>query len=259
LNWAICKNTWKRCKANKLRMWLLVVFILKPILISTALMCLKKEFPDDLFSLPGDSVYLALICSSGVIGSQLSDGTLSLALSRPVSIASYVFSKWFAIAVFSSIATILQLLCELIMALSRTPAAINYLDVAINGAERIIFCVGFTAVMILLSAIVSGIKDLGLFVVLSVTSGICSMLAQIKVSSVPEGLARIAVSAVIPITQQAEVVFHALLEPLIDLSPLLSGNSISLNAITSYLAVITVCLSLAIFSLNRKELPYGAD
>lgn len=259
MNWAICKNTWKRIIANKLRMWIVVVWMLKPIIISTLMLCLQHEFPDELYSGSADSIYFVLICGSGVIGSQLNDGTLSLVLSRPVTITSFVFSKWFAISVAASVAATVQLLCELTITLSRTPAAVHFVDVATNGIERIFVCVGFAAVMVLLSALVSGIKDLGLYLLLTIVFGIFQMLSAIKPQSVPDGLARIAVKIMVPIAQQLSTVLQALLHPSIDLTPILSGLLLSLNSLTSYLAVITVCLSLAIYSLNRRELPYGAD
>lgn len=257
MNWAICKNTWKRILANKLRMWILVVWIFKPIITTTVMLCLQHEFSDQLFSDSSESIYFVLICGSGVIGSQLNDGTLSLVLSRPVTIANFVFTKWYAISVAASVAAMVQLVCELIIALSRTPAAVNFVDVATNGIERLFVCAGFAAVMVLLSALVSGIKDLGLYLLLSIAASIFSMLSAIKPQSVPEGLA--AVNITVPITRQLSTILQTILSPSIDISPMLSGLWLSLNSVTSYLAVITVCLALSIYSLNRRELPYGAD
>jgi ABC-type Na+ efflux pump permease subunit len=230
-----------------------------PIIASTVQLCVQHYFSDQLISDPLRVTFFVLICGSGAIGSQLNDGTLSLVLSRPVTITKYVFSKWFAVSSASSIAAIVQLLCELAVALNRTPAAVSFTDVAINGTERILVCFGFAAVMILLSALVSGIKDLGLYLLLSILGVICSMLSQIKSNSVPDGLARVAVSIMVPFAQQCQTILDQILQPFVDLSPLLSGAFISLHAIASYLAVITLFLSLAIFSLNRRELPYGAD
>ncbi len=259
MNWAICKNTWKRCIANKLRMWILLVYILKPIIISTAQLCIQGEYSDSFFEGPNDSLVMVLICGSGVIGSQLNDGTLSLALSRPVKIVTYVFSKWFAVSVAASVATGIQLIAELIVAMSRTPALIDYSNLAVNGLERTLVCFGFSAVLVLLSSLFSGIKDLGIYLLLTLALSLIGMFSQIKGSSVPEGLARTAVEILVPVARSFAGLLQSVLPPTIDLSELTSGNMPSLSAFAMYLAVITVCLSIAIFRLNRKELPYGAD
>jgi ABC-type transport system involved in multi-copper enzyme maturation permease subunit len=240
-------------------MWILLVVILAPIFASTVQLCTEHEFSGAALSPANGATLFVLICGSGAIGSQISDGTLSLVLSRPLTIRKYIFSKWFAIAVASTTAALIQLVSEVIVELNRTPAALNLSDVLINGTERALFCFGFSAVMILFSAVASGFKDLGLYFILVIINAISMMLAQIKPESVPEGVGRTIVNITLPASQIVNSVTEKIIQPGIDLSPLIAGTILSLHEFATYFAVIAAFLSLAIYSLNRRELPYGAD
>jgi ABC-type transport system involved in multi-copper enzyme maturation permease subunit len=223
------------------------------------MLCLQREFPTELFSEPKEIAALALICGAGTIGSQLSDGTLSLVLSRPITISQYAASKWFAISVAAIVVSSLQLLSELLVALCRTPAAVDVSTLAANLIERILFCIGFGAVLTFLSALVSGGKDLGLYLLAQLTLQLLALASSINARSVPEGIARFAVQVFGPVAKWLAATLQLILNPYVEVSSVLNGMAISSSSIFSYLAVITVFLSLAIFCLNRRELPYGAD
>jgi ABC-type transport system involved in multi-copper enzyme maturation permease subunit len=257
--WAIFKNTWQQCASGKLRCIVLSIVFLFPILMSTVQLCVNNSFSSELYSKPGDSIILILICACGVIGNQTSEGTLSLLLSRPVTVTRFVFSKWLAIAALASLVSLLQLAAELTVAVCRTPAIINWTDVGLNAFERLLMCLGVSALMILLSSLVSGIKDLGLVMLIYIGEKILQALSMLRVTDVPEGLMRASASALFPAVRVIAAVLNTIMQPGIDMSVLLAGLSIPISEITSYLAVIFVCLALAIFRLNRKELPYGAD
>jgi len=256
LIWAICKNTWNQCLASRVRLGILCLVWIAPILQNTISLCVQHVFPEALYSQSNSVALLVLIVGSGCIGSQLNDGTLSLTLSRPLTVAQYVMSKWFAVFVASSVAALSQLAAEVLVSLTRTPALINPADVLTNGAERVILCVGLSAVLILLSSLVSGVKDLAFFLVLSMVASLCVGIGQLKVDDVPAGWPQLAVSVLCPVCYHIGQAGNFILGPMVDLSSL---ANIPWSVVASYFAVIATFLSLAIFSLNRRELPYGAE
>ncbi|HIA55576.1 MAG TPA: hypothetical protein EYN91_26420 [Candidatus Melainabacteria bacterium] len=259
MNWAIIKNTWHMCLASKLRQAVLLLFILTPLVKTTMELCVDKTFPTDYLSKSDSMVPFVLAVGSGCIGAQLNDGTLSLVLSRPVKISSYALSKWMAVAIAASVAGMTQFAAEIIVALARTPYSIDWAFVLTNGAERLMVCFGFAAVFMFFSSLVSGSKDLAIYLVCMIAATICQWISQIRPESIPAGPGRIAAALLVPTFSVLHEILKALLAPLISLEPLLNHSAISFSSITTYFAIICVFISVCIYSLNRRELPYGAD
>ncbi len=259
MNWAIMKNTWQMCRASKLRLIVLTLFILYPLLKSTAELCIQKEFPTEYLSGPDSAIPFVLACGSGCIGSQLNDGTLSLVLSRPLKISEYALSKWMAVSIAASVMVLIQFSGELAALLARTPYWADAPTIIANAAQRILVCFGFSAVFVFFSSLVSGSKDLAVFLVIYIVQTVTAGLAQIKPDTLPEGLGRLTAKLLIPVLRETAGVLDYILKPYIDFSPLLTQFPVEWMAFTAYGAVIALFLSLSIFSLNRRELPYGAD
>lgn len=259
MNWAIVKNTWQMCLASKLRQIVVAFLILFPLIKSTAQLCIENRFPHEFLSEPGGSIPFVLACGSGCIGGQLNDGTLSLVLSRPLKISSYVLSKWLAVAIASTIASLTQYFAELIVVGFRTAHLLDVGTVLTNGIERILICFGFSAVFMFFSSLVSSSKDLAVYFVCFLTSELCGMLAQIRPETLPEGAGRIAATVLVPPVAFISDILHFVLAPNIALLPLVNHFAISWTSITAYLSVVAIFTALCVFSLNRRELPYGAD
>lgn len=259
MNWAIVKNTWQMCLASKLRQAVLLLFILTPIVRTTIELCVENNFSSEYLSSANSMVPFVLAVGSGCIGAQLNDGTLSLVLSRPVKISSYALSKWFAVAVAASIAAMTQYAAEIIVVVSRTPYLIDWSFVLTNGIERLMICFGFAAVFMFFSSLVSGSKDLAIYLVCTIAATIAEWVAQMRPETMPEGLGRTAASIVVPPFTILHDVLKFLLEPKIDLDPVLNHAMISFSSVTAYVSIILVFISVCIYSLNRRELPYGAD
>jgi hypothetical protein len=259
MNWAIIKNTWHMCLASKLRQLVVTLFILYPLMKTTMSLCIEKEFPSEYLSDVSDQIAFVLACGSGCIGGQLNDGTLSLVLSRPIKISSYALSKWLAVAIAASTVSMIQFSAELFVALFRTPYALDATLIATNGTERILLCFGFSAVFMFFSSLVSGSKDLAVYLVFLIASGITGMLAQIEPNSIPEGIGRSIATMLVPPIGSVYEILHFILEPTIALTTLLKHGLFSWIEVTAYFSVIAFFVSVCIYSLNRRELPYGAD
>jgi ABC-type transport system involved in multi-copper enzyme maturation permease subunit len=257
MNWAICKNTWTEILRNKLRLTILLFVFLSPIIGSTTGLCAEHVLSEEAFDSCEDTRYFVLIWGIGTIGRQVQDGTLSLLLSRPLMISKLVTSKWFAVAVASSITSILQLMAELLVAFSRNQQ-ISVFEAATNGVERVLVCIGLSAVVILLSSLVTGVKDIGLYVLLSILNDIFKSLAAIEPDPSQNTTLK---SFVVWSAHCAGSVYRFIQEclvPKIDLQMCISLGSIPWHELSLYLAIIATSLSLAIYTLNRKEFPYGS-
>lgn len=259
MSWAIVKNTWQMCLASKLRQAVVLLFILTPLAKTTIQLCVEKSFPTEYLSESGSMVPFVLAVGSGCIGRQLNDGTLSLVLSRPIKISSYALSKWLAVAIASSAAGMTQFSAEMIVALFRTPYLIDWSFVLVNGMERLMVCFGFAAVFMFFSSLVSGSKDLAIYLVCMISSTMCEWIAQVRPETIPAGPGRTLATLVVPPFALLYEILHALLAPMIALEPLLNHATVPVSSIAAYLAITSVFISVCIYSLNRRELPYGAD
>lgn len=259
MNWAIMKNTWQMCRASKLRLIVLTLFILYPLLKSTAELCIQKEFPTEYISGTDSAIPFVLACGSGCIGRQLNDGTLSLVLSRPLKISQYALSKWLAVSIAASVMVLIQFSSEVIVLLARTPYWADPPSIVANCVERILVCFGFSAVFVFFSSLVSGSKDLAVYLVVSMVAAVMGALGSIKPDTLPEGFGRQIAKLLVPVVREIGNMLGYVLKPYIDFSPLLTQFPIQWMAFTAYGAIITLFLSFSIFSLNRRELPYGAD
>jgi ABC-type transport system involved in multi-copper enzyme maturation permease subunit len=259
LNWPVFKNTLREIAQNKLRLFLLLVLFLVPLIFTTFELCASGVFPSKPIEDSSSAINFVLLWGCGTIGRQVSDGTLSLLFSRPLTTTSFVFSKWSAVA-FASIATSLfQLAAEAIVQFMRTPGSMAYGDIWCNAAERIMICFGFSAVIVLLSALVTGIKDLGLVFLIIIVQSIASAMSQMKPGEGSDVLTTSAVNIASLSAQFVSSLLETVSKPRVEMQTVLSGLPEMWYQIFAYLAVITVSLSLAILLLNKRELPYGSD
>lgn len=196
---------------------------------------------------------MILACATGVIGSQLSDGTLSLMMSRPITTTRLVLSKWFAVGFAAFAVVFTQLLAEIVVTCFRTPYLLDPGAVLANAVERALLCFGLGAVITLLSTFVSGVKDLALYLVIAIGFSLLSLASQINERSASAFWKPI-IKLLRPFVEGGAAAVQLVMLPYIDLSSLTL-----ISSTLAYLSVVAFCLSLSIWLLNRKELPYGAD
>ena len=195
------------------------------------------------FAVLGDCYFIALALAAGMIGQDLSSGTLQLLLARPVTRAQYVFSRWGAIAAGTFAIAVLQaLMAALIMALRGAP--VPWGQAALFLANGALLALGTAAVMALLSSLAAGLGDLGLLFLLFFSGQVLEKLGLFKSW---EWLVR-----------GAGELLRAL-KPELDLAPLLHGGPVDWLAVVSYLSTVTLCLGLAVVVMNRRELSYASS
>ena len=195
------------------------------------------------FAALGDCYFLALTLAAGMIGQDLSSGTLQLLLARPVTRAQYVFSRWGAVAAGTLLITVLQtLVAALVMTLRGAP--VPWGGAALFLANGALLALGTAAIMALLSSLAAGLGDLGLLFLVFISAQVLEKLGMFKSW---DWLVRGA----------GELL--RVLKPQLDVAPLFHGDPVAWFAVVSYLSTVTICLGLAVVVMNRRELSYASS
>jgi len=190
----------------------------------------------------GIAAPLALIFAAGAIGQDVSSGTLQLLLVRPVSRPSVLLHRWLA-SVIAAVGITIVLLLLATVALLAHKTQPNALDLVRMVLEAACSAAGSAAVMVMLSTLVGGIGDVGLFVAAMIVTQMFSGLAMLEHWDV---LARAC----------NEV--QGVLSPQLSWAWMLHGTPLSWFAITSWASTVTLALAVGIARFNRRELSYAA-
>jgi len=190
----------------------------------------------------GNAQGLMLALAAGMIGQDVSSGVLQLLCARPVRRSEYVLSRWMGVALAGIAISLVQIAIASALLAARGYAPAPQ-QVVMFAVTRLLECLGLGAVFALLSSLIGGIGDLGLYLIAMVTGGVLSMAAQVKHWM---WLDRIASQV------------SASLTPTIDLQRLLTATPMPWFPIVSYASTVALCLALAIVVVNRKELSYAS-
>ena len=187
------------------------------------------------------SFFFALIFGAGMIGQDTASGVLQLLFARPVRRDVYALSRWFAASLAAATVAVLQVGIAALIMTSRG-AAPTMAAVGIAWGNHVTSAFGATAPLLLFSALVPGLGDLGLLVLLYLTSSIVQSVGGMMHAGALANVAQIV---------------HDSLDPTIDFARVV-GSSTSWYQIVAYLSTVTLSLALAIIVMNRKELSYAS-
>jgi ABC-type transport system involved in multi-copper enzyme maturation permease subunit len=259
MNRAVCITTWREFKSNKVRVVMLFLLLVAPLFPYTLQRCQTPDsLSQDLLTPSGIALAYTLLWGVGVIGREMQHGTISLVLARPISIVSYVMSKWLAVAVAAAVCSFQAVLLEHLISSVFCPSLLWQPEFLANGLERILLCFGSAAFLILLSSLVSGLKDLALL------AGICFLLTVSSwgasiVQYIPGGSGG---KLAEQLGHICSIFGHGIifvLYPNVPILYLIGGNYTDIQSLLSYATTITCCLALSIFVLTRKEFSYAAE
>ncbi len=188
-----------------------------------------------------DSLPFVLILGSGMIGLDVSSGVLQLVLARPVTRREYAISRWLATAFgAAAFSTIQVTLASMILVLRG--GTVNAESVAATLLATWSSAFGASAVLMALSTLVPGLADLGLFVMIMISTSVLQMIGS---------------AARLSWVTRAGVVVGESLNPVLDWSRIF-GGSVSWHELAAYASTVTLALAVGIFVLNRKELSYAS-
>lgn len=260
MNRAVCITTWREFKANKVRVILLTLLFLGPIVMFTLQRCSNPEaLNSDLLSHPLMASFFTLLWASGVIGREVQNGTIALVLARPITIANYVVSKWFAVGFAASLCAVEAVFCEHIVSAFNCPSLLWAPEVLTNGFERVVLCFGTAAFLVFLSSLVSGLKDLALLAGFGFVFVLYNAFAQTVYQCAVTTARLVDTSFAVNCGHLIESLFIGILFPYVPLSVVTSGNLFAYGPIFSLLALVTCCLSFSIWVLTHREFSYAAD
>jgi hypothetical protein len=186
---------------------------------------------------------LALLFTAGAVGQDVSSGTLQLLLVRPVTRPTYLLSRWLGASIAAwGLAAATILLGAFVLVLRGTPAApVELARVLLEAATSV---AGHAAVMVMLSTLVGGIGDLGIYAATMFMAQMAAALAAFKQWA---WLTR------------ASAELQGVLGPEVSLAGLAQGMPPSWFAVVSWASTVTFALALGLARLNRRELSYAAD
>jgi ABC-type transport system involved in multi-copper enzyme maturation permease subunit len=270
MNRAVFVTTWREFRHNKVRCIILTLLFLLPLALFTFVRVEASFnsymrstcFETDMLTPSWIAMVYTLLWSVGVIGREVQNGTIGLVFARPITIANYVCSKWLAVSIAASVCAVQACVTEHLISSVFCPQLLFTPEFAINCGERVILCFGLASFLILLSSLVSGLKDIAVLAGLGLLFGLNFLISSILDSF----LARM--DATLPSKVGHYIngflsffngIFLALFYPALDLRPILSMNMLYLPNVINYLALVTTCLACSVWIMTRKEFSYAAD
>lgn len=183
-----------------------------------------------------------LVFAAGLIGQEVSSGVLTLVFARPVRRAEYVLGRWLGACALGSALVLLEVLVAAGALLMRHGEPTLPM-VASKVLEGVLAVIGSSTVLLMFSSLVAGLGDLALLLLGSLVSVVLSTAGMHSHST---WLSR------------AGAELQGFLSASIDPAPLFGVGAISWFEVTSYLSTLSICLVVAIWAVNRRELSYAS-
>jgi len=234
MNSTLVTTFWQQRLSSAFRMAFVLIVFGFPLLFVAAMPAAWTQVLKD----PSGMV---LVLAAGMIGQDVSSGVLTLLFARPVTRAQYVLSRWLSVTIAASALVILQLGIAWLILIARG-AAPETPEMLLKMAQWVIAVIQITAVMAMLSSLVNGVGDLGLWFVTMVSGGILQLAGQAKqwpwLDRIGAELGR---------TVNPEPALIALANGTAGWAPLVTSFSIA-----------ALALLVAVLLVNRKELSYAS-
>jgi ABC-type transport system involved in multi-copper enzyme maturation permease subunit len=234
VNPTILQATWQERLSHPIRLGSLLGAFLLP-LVTTAI------DPEPQLAESFWAEGFAAILATGIIGLEISSGSLALVFTRPIARGAYVVSRWTAVATIAIGFSILQLACQVVLMRSAghsVPVELLFFD----AADRIFLAGGVSAVFLLFSCIGSSIADLFFWAGANVLADV------LQVSGRLTGHASLA---------RAGRWVNELVNPHFDLYRFVFSSPLPWSEALRYASVLSICLVLATSLINRRELSYA--
>jgi ABC-type transport system involved in multi-copper enzyme maturation permease subunit len=236
VNRTIVLSTWEQRLKSPLRMTLAVLGFFLPLLGLWYMPIAGIGTLDHGFK-------FGVLIGAGLIGQDLSAGVLQLMFARPVTRWSYVMSRWFACVSFATVLTVAQVgLGALIVQMKGFPGDPS--EAALFAGSQALAAIGIVSVLTLLSSLLGGFGDLGLYLVLGIIAAVMKVAGQVSGANW---------------TQRMGDEVGRFLTPGLDLERMLSGPPVSWFLVSAYVATVVGCLALAVVLMNRRELSYASS
>ena len=235
MNTTIFVTTLRQRFSSRTRLLLVAVVFLFPI----AFAAMARELGTTLAR--GGSVF-AFLLGAGILGQESGSGVFQLLFARPIRRWEYVVSRWLAVIAGASALMLLQLAIVCLVVGSRGLPSTR--EIVVQAAEQVLAIVGTTSVILLFSSFLSGVGDVLGLLLTTFAAQILGLVGQLK---------------------QSEVILRAkdellrFLGPEMPIGPMTSGGHFPWFDVVSYLSTVTLCLAVAVWVLNRREISYASE
>lgn len=203
--------------------------------------------------------FFAYVLGFGVIGQDMSSGTIQIILSRPLSRVAYVLSKWMAIFLGSAFLSIFTALAEHFISVGQNSSLLFDLSLLQVCASRILIALLSTSVIVCASSLFPGMRDIVALIAGSFINEIIEMTLYFsyglsEMPGIPEQIAKIIDSVTHFLSYLA-----GMLVSITDLRLAFFVYGISWARITLFCLLISGLVSIAIFAVVKKEISYATD
>ena len=222
--WALMCATWRERLSRPLVIGIYVVLCASQVMMAVA----GRELSTPVLA-------ITLIFGAGIVGRDVSSGTLALVFTRPVQRSTYVIAKWLAAGTAASGLSMTTVVVQAVVLATRG-AGVPGAEIVDMLAESLTLAFGVSSLVVLFSVLVPGIGDVGLWLLLI-------SLGQFAGSRVPLRVAE---------------EWRALLLPSLTWSATLGSSPVAWLPLVSYASTVAGCLCLATLAANRKELSYAS-
>jgi len=264
INRALIKHIWRDLRHREIRILLCSILVLQSLGNVAGAFCFNPEEGVSMSkslcnSVPYQPIFWVLIWGAGVVGIKISRGTLALVLSRPITTSSLVVSTWLAIAIAAFITHLVYLALHSLQLLLVVPYCFNPGGMALQAFKALFTCLSTSAMLVLFSTLVSGVKDLGLVFLVFVLGQTLSATSDIPVREIKQAVLRHLCQWLADAASATGAMLQFAIRPELPmtLSLLFSWNTAV--GFVSIVAITLACLSLAIARLNTLEVSYAAD
>lgn len=203
--------------------------------------------------------FFAYILGFGVIGQDMSSGTIQVILSRPLSRVSYVLSKWTAIFLGSVFLCLFTALAEHLVSVGQNPNLLFDPSLLLVCADRILLCLLSTSLIVCLSSLFPGMRDIMALIAASFLNEFLSLTLYFSqdishIPGIPETLAKVVNNILHFLTYVS-----SMLASVTDLRLAFIVYGISWARITFFCLLISGLVALAVFVVVKKEISYATD
>ncbi len=235
MNPTIFVTTLRQRFSSRTRLLLLAVVFLFPI----GFAAMARELGTTLAR--GGGVF-AFLLGAGILGQESASGVYQLLFARPIRRWEYVVSRWLAVIAGASALMLLQLAIVCLVVGSHGLPPVR--EIAMQAAEQVLAAIGTTSVILLFSSFLSGVGDVLGIVLAFFAAQVLGLIGQLKQN---EAILR---------TKDELLRF---LSPEMPIGPMTSGGHFPWFEVVSYLSTVTLCLAVAVWVLNRREISYASE
>ena len=195
--------------------------------------------PDPHLATTMGAMWIAVIASAGIIGMEITSGSVALFFTRPLTRAAYLASRWSAAATISLALMFAGLAGEVAMLTARD-GEMTRTAFALALADRFFIVTGTVSVMVCFSTLASSLGDVVIWLSIQIVAFSLGAVPMASFHDAADLLRRIAT-------------------PMLDVHRVLASSRVPWSEVSGYAGTVLMAAAIATFVMNRKELSYASE